>query len=299
MKIDKIIFSSSEEYSGFWNVQSKVWKEHLGIEPVCILYGKKENTNMHEKYGKVIERDFKKDLPKHLQITWSKFDHTKTEPETTWIIGDLDLIPLSKNYFTENIKDHDEDSYLHLNFGGLSITRRGYPDAFFREGSQTHARERNGGHDRQDGCDLPAHHHVAKGKLFDKIYNLSDPKTLYHIVECNLYGMGPHANEQPLEDVSSDEANRYYWCAEEGYTSYHLWEAWKRGDVRVGGVVYHNLFGRIDFMRPGHWDKENKKYVFDLNRLQAEDQLIDFHCAKPYEDQEEAMYEVLKLAQIL
>ena len=71
MKIDKVIFSTSEEYSKFWNIQSKIYKEVLDIEPICILYGEKKNTDMTEEYGKVIERDFDPTLPKVLQITWS------------------------------------------------------------------------------------------------------------------------------------------------------------------------------------------------------------------------------------
>ena len=42
MKIDKVIFSTSDQYSPFWNIQSKIYKEALGIEPVCLLFGKKE-----------------------------------------------------------------------------------------------------------------------------------------------------------------------------------------------------------------------------------------------------------------
>jgi hypothetical protein len=41
MKIQKAIFSSSEEYSDFWDTQLRVFKEALGIEPVCLLFGKK------------------------------------------------------------------------------------------------------------------------------------------------------------------------------------------------------------------------------------------------------------------
>jgi len=40
MKIDKIVFCCSEEFSPFWNLQSFLWKEKLDIDPVCLLGGK-------------------------------------------------------------------------------------------------------------------------------------------------------------------------------------------------------------------------------------------------------------------
>lgn len=140
MKIDKVIFSTSVEYSSFWNIQSQVFKEALGIEPICLLYGKKSDTTMHEKYGQVIEREFDESLPEVIQITWSKFDFPKTEEETTWMIGDIDMVPLNKQYFVDNIAEYEENAYLHLNFAGISKPRRGILDAFLREGSEAHAR---------------------------------------------------------------------------------------------------------------------------------------------------------------
>ncbi len=38
MKIDKVIFSSSEQYADFWPTISRVFKENLQIEPVCLLF---------------------------------------------------------------------------------------------------------------------------------------------------------------------------------------------------------------------------------------------------------------------
>ena len=55
MKIDKVIFSSSEEYSCWWNIQSKIWKTFLNIDPVLLLYGSKDRHNLSEEYGEIIE----------------------------------------------------------------------------------------------------------------------------------------------------------------------------------------------------------------------------------------------------
>jgi hypothetical protein len=55
IKIDKVIFSTSERFSVFWNLNSRIWKTKLGVEPVCLLFGDRSNTNMSEEFGKIIE----------------------------------------------------------------------------------------------------------------------------------------------------------------------------------------------------------------------------------------------------
>jgi hypothetical protein len=58
MKINKVIFSSSEEYSDFWNINSKIFKTKFGFDCVCHFFGDRANTNNSEEYGKVIDFKF-------------------------------------------------------------------------------------------------------------------------------------------------------------------------------------------------------------------------------------------------
>ena len=59
MKIDKVIFPTSIEYSDFWNINSQIFKKCLNIEPLCLLFGKKEETNVSDEYGSVMEMEFR------------------------------------------------------------------------------------------------------------------------------------------------------------------------------------------------------------------------------------------------
>jgi len=68
MKIDKVIFSTSETFSIFWNLNSKLYKTKLGIEPVCLLFGDRSKTDMSEEFGKVIEVPIIPDLPLLIQM---------------------------------------------------------------------------------------------------------------------------------------------------------------------------------------------------------------------------------------
>jgi len=108
MKIDKIVFSSTEPYSDYWNLQAEVWS-NMGIEPVLLLWGKKENTKATEKHGRIVEMEYSPDAIKSLQMTLSKFYYTQTEPEATWLTGDIDLYPLQRKWFTETVKDIPEE----------------------------------------------------------------------------------------------------------------------------------------------------------------------------------------------
>jgi len=295
MKIDKIVFSTSEEYSGFWNLQSKIWKKALGIEPVCLLYGKKENTNMTEEYGTIIEREFIEDLPKVIQITWSKYDFPKTEPDTTWILGDIDMLPLQKYYFTENIKDAPEDSYLHLNLAGISLPRRGTLDAFLTEGSEVQARDKGS---FNTGADLAGHYHVSKGKNFKKIFNLgrSYREQIEHITSSHRYGLGPAGQAPKPEGIDEImNAGSYYWCAEESYSSEVIHNAINNGDIEFYGFCYHNGQNRID---RSTWNGEVKDYSYSKERLESGREIVDIHCERPYEKQEEALHRIVELSGI-
>ena len=86
-------------------------------------------------------------IPTIIQALIGKFYFTKTEPDTTWLIGDLDLYPLQQFHFKEYIKDIDEDKYVHLN-----------PYAY-------------GTGWRNSINGLAGYFHVAKGRIFEKELN--------------------------------------------------------------------------------------------------------------------------------
>src|SRR5208283_5713005 len=127
MKINKVLFACSEsaEYAPFWNIQAEIYKKHLGIEPICLLYGKKANTNMSAENGTIIEMESDPAYPWSVQLTWSKFDYPTREPDTTWLIGDIDLVPLQRTHFIDKLVSIPDTAYVHLNPSGISQARLG------------------------------------------------------------------------------------------------------------------------------------------------------------------------------
>ena len=279
MKIDKIIFTCSEQFSPFWNIQSRIWKTKMGIEPVCLLFGKKSNTNMNEEFGKIHEFSISPDATPILQITMSKFIYPATEPDTTWLIGDIDMLPLQTNHFVNKISHlpDDDGCYAHLNFAGISWGRRVDPRTFFERGGDT-----------TGGVDVPGHYHVAKGKLFGRMFsqNRSLVDVVNHITEANRYGIyQPNKQKSIGIDVNGIHGN--YWCAEENYTSEVISQFIQARAIRFYGVTYDNRWWpdqngvRGERIDRAEWNNNTKTYAYDPVRLR-EGKYVDIHCHRPF-----------------
>jgi hypothetical protein len=286
MKIDKIVFSATEKYSPFWNYQSKVWNK-LGVTPVLLLWGEVKNTTVDDTYGEVIEKKYSDDAIKSLQMTWSKFYHTSTEPETTWLIGDIDLFPLQSNYFLSNLKDISNDSYAHL--ACRHQTRHEPPAYFDGKGSEL-----------TGGQNLPAYYHLAKGKIFDSVYKFTSTNFLEYvntIVSQKVYGRGipqeymrltPKQIASSMNSLGTNLGAKHsiepFWCADESYSSTMLWNAIINKLVNFTGLNFSvanpnpYLWNRIDRC---NWDGSDYSFV-DLKRLRN-NQYIDFHSVGPSE----------------
>ena len=299
MRIQKVVFSVSEPplYSSYWNMHSKLCRLGLGAEPVCLLFGKKANTDMNEEYGKIIEMDLLPDVPWAIQLTMSKFYHTISEPETTWMIGDIDLLPLQKHHFTTKIAPYPDDHYLCLNNSGIAMPRCGRPDAFTALGSEVHGRQ--GGY---IGCDLPAHYHVAKGYSFNNLYfqNRSFEDVVRSIYQADKYGMGFGSNwpiEKKTEVLPPFQGCGqfwWYWLAEEDYTSECMYNAIKANKVFYDGINF-TMAERI-----WEWDKGRNDYHYRPNFV-AEGKIVDIHCCqvRPYALQAAALERIIDLSGML
>lgn len=285
MKIEKIVFTSSEEFSPFWNLQSFIWKEIFNIEPVCLLWGKVKNTNMTDKYGTIIEKEYNPNLIKSFQLTWSKFHHTSTEPDTTWIIGDIDLYPLQKELFTDVIKNMDENVYTHL--ASNVVTRQRF--------------ENGGGY-------LPAYYHVAKGKTFTKalsldensfdeqIYNITNDDRFTYKKELTLEGAKDRFGSKSGSKVLIDENEYQYWLTDERYSSFKIYDNHKNGLIRFQTALEYQIVPydsvlqtRIDrtYYKDGNYQNYNSSMLFNNH-------LVDIHCHRPFIEQKDSLYSIIK-----
>tara|TARA_B110000008_G_scaffold129877_1_gene132135 strand:- start:2424 stop:3167 length:744 start_codon:yes stop_codon:yes gene_type:complete len=110
MKIDRVIVSttSHKNYINFWPIVSKSWK-NLGITPTLIYTSNKK-----------IKFDPKEDV---ININVSEIDPIFTAqnsrllvpslfPNDVCLTSDIDIMPLSKNYFFDKIKEINKDNFV-------------------------------------------------------------------------------------------------------------------------------------------------------------------------------------------
>ena len=299
MKLDKVVFGCSETFSPWWNIQSRIWKTKFNVEPVCLLFGDKNKCGMSEKHGQVVEMKFDKELPDIIQIQFCKFYYPKTEPDKTWIIGDIDQIPLQTEYFLEDLPSIPDDAYAHLNYTLTAQMRPdvrtdGFPgipaDSFVKLGSYA-----NG------GFDLPGHYHVAKGHLYEKLFfnGRSFKEVLRYVIEAQRHGMIKEDARKSL----NQNIHGMYWVAEEGYTSEQIWYGLKSKKISgFYGKEYHIWNQKIDrvgrlFDAQGRFTPQwtGSNYLYDENKLRNKG-YMDLHCHRPYHEQEKPMMNILNIA---
>jgi hypothetical protein len=260
MKIQKVLFSSSDEYLDFWEPISRIFYEKLGIESVLVYFGE---LFASEKYGKVI-RVKPLSYPRRIQLLWSRIWWTKTEPNTTWMLGDIDLFPLQKTRFIDDISDISDDYHVHLGYNKISNP----PDLWMEKGS------------RDGGADLVSHYHVAKGHVFDKNFDLHDSfeEACKFIYESKQYGLGFFCEAFRNEEMM-------YHCCCEHLTTEKIRNKLKSKSISFDGIWYDysQCLSRGCKMNYDEYLLKNNYY-------------IDFHSLRPYTPNKETINKILDLA---
>lgn len=174
MKIDKVILASDSNnfYLDFWEPVSRLWKEKFNIDPVLCFFYKdyfEEQIEISEKYGKVLRIKSIPEIPIALQAQWSRYFFPSLEEQSTWLLSDIDMIPMSEFYFIDQLKKINEDDYVHLN-----------------PCMNTYGR-------------IPACYHVASGINYKKYLSLPNNW------EKSLYDVYKYSNDKKLNIWFADE----------------------------------------------------------------------------------------------
>jgi hypothetical protein len=165
MKIDLAIHSSDSNpfYLDFWPLVSKVWALKFKIKPVLVYIDENHDIPISTKYGPVIKLKPIPDVPVYLQCLWVRYWLPSQYPDKISITCDIDMFPISRKYFIDQIKDISDTKYVHL-----------------------HPNEEM----------LPTCYHIAKGSLFKEVLSL-DSDWATDIRKLNSLNLG---GEQPTVD---------------------------------------------------------------------------------------------------
>lgn len=257
MKIEKVIFSIDDNphYKGFWSSISRHFLKNLGIKSKLFIVGNSVDLSGYDTSNGEIEVVPKiEGIPGIIQALWAKFYYTKTEPETTWLIGDLDLYPLQRNHFIEKISSVSDESYVHLNpYGYGKDWRNGF----------------NG---------LPGYFHVAKGKVFTEELGLDRDfeEIVREIYSSNKWGIKFYSIPENEENRMASPDHGWF-CCEEMYTGYLLKDSKKLVEIPPDGE-YHRI------------DRSTMRYQTEEI---SSGKFIDFHSPRPYESYQEIIEKIL------
>ena len=186
MKIDNVIISSDNNpyYLDFWPIVSKIWRLKFDITPILLYVDKTLNTNIDTTYGNVIHITPIDDIPIYFQCQIIRFWYLTQLTDKINTIGDIDMLPISKKYFIDSIKNIPDNRYVHLD-----------PRV------ETYKK-------------LPANYHIAKGDLFKKVFQL--PETHQ---ECSRYVASLNLGRDLGNACNGAFKNKIHWIVDEEWST--------------------------------------------------------------------------------
>jgi hypothetical protein len=234
MKVNKVILGSTCHpfYLDFWPIVSKIWKEKFNIHPVLILIHDDENIKVLEEHGTVIYIKPVEGVPLNIQAQCCRYFFPRTEPETTWMISDIDMLPISKYYFIDSIKDISDDKFVNLNAHSVAAN--------------------------------PACYNIAKGKTFIDVLKL--PETFEEFLKQTKWWERGEMH-RPGQDLVC-----FNWCTDEQYSNELILEYYKTIDStkfvnppRPGGYCAR----RVDRIAWNRWTHQQviDEYVLDAHSV--------------------------------
>lgn len=127
MKIDFAIVSTDDNtlYSEFWPVVENLWVNLVGIKPILVKISD-VNEIIHNN-NSIIHNIKKIDgVDTGLQSQIARMFVTKYYKDSVCLTSDIDMLPLSKNYFTSDIETLDNDSMVIFSSDAYDQSNR-YP----------------------------------------------------------------------------------------------------------------------------------------------------------------------------
>ena len=117
MKVDNVVLvcNNNNTYSKWWNSVSKVWKVHIGLDPILYFIDDTgKEVDLDETYGKVIRLEHNPNLEMFEETSMYRLWKMYTTNDTI-LSTDIDIYPLSKKYYNDCLTDIDENLFVWLN----------------------------------------------------------------------------------------------------------------------------------------------------------------------------------------
>jgi hypothetical protein len=111
MKIDRVIVASDENplYTQFWPAVAESWSL-LGIKPTLFLVS--NDISVDESIGDVVRVKPLDGIPTSLQAQCVRLLAPTMFPEDVSVTSDIDMMPLSREYFVDTVADIKNDDFV-------------------------------------------------------------------------------------------------------------------------------------------------------------------------------------------
>jgi len=188
MIINKVIMSSDDNpmYLDFWPIVSKIWKLKFNIEPILLYFGNNIDSIPCE-YGTIIKMTTLNTLPISTQTQCARIWYAGQCNDEIVMTSDIDMLPISINYFINSIENISNDKYVHLN----PINNNTY---------------------------YPICYHIAKSNTFKNILDLSDSFEQF-INDLILFSKGKEHLTSSFEGMIF---KGHFWALDEIFISHKL-----------------------------------------------------------------------------
>jgi hypothetical protein len=167
LNLQRVILSTDDNpnYIQFWPVVAQAWQEIVHIKPTLALVAP-AHVKIDETIGDVIRFEPIPGIPTALQAQVIRLLLPVYFPDDGCIISDIDMIPLSKNYFVDSIKEISEDNFVV------------YRDKAYL------------------GKRFPMCYIAAKGNVFQKVFRINSIKEIpQKIIKWNELQLGWNTDE--------------------------------------------------------------------------------------------------------
>ena len=115
MRIDNVIMSVNDHpnYQRLWPLLSAVWKTRFNIEPILFWTSDSFDFPHPSKYGKIIRVPLIKNVDEVKQAQLARMWGC-TEITGVNMISDMDMFPVSKWYFIDQLEKYSRSSFIHM-----------------------------------------------------------------------------------------------------------------------------------------------------------------------------------------
>ena len=127
MKLDRVVLGCDlhPDYLPFWNLSSQAWKKIIGVKPTLALIAEEKPAWLDETYGEIHLVKPIAGISTARQAQIVRFFFSSQFPEDVCLTADIDMLPLSREYFMGLPKDVNDE---HLAVYSADSTLPGFPN---------------------------------------------------------------------------------------------------------------------------------------------------------------------------